>query len=308
MSHLKIIFAGSGAFGLPALRAIRSAGHDIVQVFSQPDRPAGRGRKLTPTPIAEYSIEQSLPLTRTANINHEPLPQVDLLVVIAFGQKIAEHVAHQARLGSVNLHASLLPKYRGAAPINAAILTGERITGNSVIRLAQRMDAGAVLAQSTVEIGELETAGELHDRLAADGAPLLLSVLQSLADGTVEPVVQDDALATLAPKMSRETARIDWSTSAVRIARQIRGLFPSPGCRVQLMRGQDITDRVTLVRARAIVSPAGEAGIIQAGGTVAAAEGAIEILEVQPEGKRPMPLGAYRNGHPWEAGMRLEPT
>src|SRR5580765_6667880 len=160
---LKILFAGSGEFGLPTLRAVQSAGHEIVRVFSQPDRPAGRGRKLTPTPIAQYAIEQNLPVTRTANLNTESLPPADVMVVIAFGQKIADNVVHHPRLGSVNLHASRLPKYRGAAPINAAILAGETVAGNSIIRLAQKMDAGAVLTQSTIEIDGLETAGELHD-------------------------------------------------------------------------------------------------------------------------------------------------
>src|SRR3954470_20693861 len=154
---LKLIFAGAGEFGLPTLRALLDAGHEIVQVVSQPDRPAGRGRKLTPTPIAQFALERGLPLLRTANINAEPLPAADVMVVIAFGQKIAENVVHHARLGSLNLHASRLPKFRGAAPINAAILAGETVTGNSVIRLAQKMDAGAILGQSMLEIGELET-------------------------------------------------------------------------------------------------------------------------------------------------------
>src|SRR3954462_12733986 len=154
---LKILFAGSGEFGAPSLDALVSAGHEIVRVISQPDRPAGRGRELTPTPIARLAEEQKLPVIRTGNINEEKLEPADLLVVIAFGQKIAPQVVNHARLGSVNLHASLLPKYRGAAPINWAMIHGERRTGNSVIRLAEKMDAGAILGQSNLEIGELET-------------------------------------------------------------------------------------------------------------------------------------------------------
>src|SRR5436309_936915 len=142
MTPLRIIFAGSGEFGLPTLRALIDAGHDVVQVVTQPDRPAGRGRALTPTGIAELASSRKLPLLKTANINAESLPPADLMVVIAFGQKIAEAVVHHPRLGSVNLHASILPKYRGAAPINWAIIRGETLAGNSVIRLAQRMDAG----------------------------------------------------------------------------------------------------------------------------------------------------------------------
>src|SRR5881392_1141703 len=185
MPDLRIIFAGSGEFGLPSLRALRdAAGHEIVQVVTQPDRPAGRGRAMTPTPVGAYAAANRPPLIKTADVNAESLPAADLMVVIAFGQKIAPHVVNHPRLGSVNLHASRLPKYRGAAPINRAIIDGETETGNSIIRLAQRMDAGAVLGMSRVTIGELETAGELHDRLAQDGAPLMLRVIDQLATGT----------------------------------------------------------------------------------------------------------------------------
>ena len=312
MSPLRIIFAGSGEFGVPTLRALLDAGHEVVRVISQPDRPAGRKRVLTPTPIAQLALERSLPLLRTENVNREPepLPAAELLVVIAFGQKIAPHVVDHARLGSVNLHASLLPKYRGAAPINWAMLKGERVTGNSVIRLAERMDAGAVLGQSEVTIGELETAGELHDRLAADGAPLVLRVVEELATGRATEVVQDESRATLAPKLSRQTAQIDWTAPAAEISNKIRGLYPWPGCHVRVVSEAGIeTGRFTPVRARPVTSTGHSAqpGRILPDGTVAAGDGgAVELVEVQPESKRPMPLAAYRNGHPWDVGARVE--
>jgi methionyl-tRNA formyltransferase len=296
---LRILFAGSGEFGAPSLDALMSAGHEIVQVISQPDRPAGRGRELTPTPIARLAEERKLRMLKTANINEEKLDSADLLVVIAFGQKIAPEVVNHARLGSVNLHASLLPKYRGAAPINWAIICGEERTGNSVIRLAQRMDGGAVLGQSEVSIGELETAGELHDRLAVDGAELLVRVVGELERGKAIERAQDEKLATPAPKLNREAARIDWKANAREIVRKIRGMYPWPGCRVRA--GKEFT----LVRARAS-DAAGEAGVIGTDGLVGAGNGSVEIVEVQPEGKRPMSLVAYRNGHPWEPGMRVE--
>jgi methionyl-tRNA formyltransferase len=224
------------------------------------------------------------------------------MIVIAFGQKIGEATVHHPRLGSVNLHASILPKYRGAAPINWAMIRGETIAGNSVIRLAQRMDAGAVLAQSSLAIGELETAGELHDRLSIDGAPLVLRVVTDLAKGCAIETPQDEAHATLAPKLSRESSRIDWSRPAVAIANQIRGMYPWPGCRVRLLdRGSAEVARVTLVRASAKSGDTGD-------GTIGAdlRIGAIEIVELQPEGKRPMSLTAFRNGHRWEPGMKLQ--
>lgn len=331
MPALDIIFTGSGEFGLPTLRALVEAGHRIVTVVSQPDRPAGRGKKLTPTPVTQLAIERGLPHIRTADINSESLPPADVMVVIAFGQKISQAVTNRPRLGSINLHASLLPKYRGAAPINWAILRGETITGNSVIRLAERMDAGAVLGQSEVAIGETETAGELHDRLAEDGAPLMLGVLNFLSAGTAIERPQDDTQATLAPKLARESARLDFTKPAEELARQIRGLYPWPGCRVRLLdaKGNE-RDRLTLVRARlrerGCRDPQSEmrlgtaalpeqpegcttnlAGTIGADLHVATGDGAIEVIDLQPEGKKAMSLAAYRNGHVWESGMKLEP-
>ena len=305
---LRILFAGAGEFGLPSLRALINAGHQVIQVISPPDRPAGRGRTMTPTPIAAFAAARNLPLLKTANINTETLPPADAMVVIAFGQKIGESAVHHPRLGSVNLHASILPKYRGAAPINWAIINGERVAGNSVIRLAPKMDAGAVLGQSSLEIGELETAGELHDRLAADGAPLVLNVLEQLATGTAVETPQDELQATIAPKLSRESAKLDFTRPAAAVANQIRGMYPWPGCRVRLLdAGGGETARVTLVRARPVVSGTDKTpGAILTDGTIATADGAVEVVELQPEGKRPMSLAAFRNGHRWDAVMRIE--
>jgi methionyl-tRNA formyltransferase len=307
-TSLRIVFAGAGEFGIPTLRALLASEHQVVQVYSQPDRPAGRGRTVTPTAISQLAIDQNIPLARTADINAEALPPADLLVVIAFGQKISEKVAHHARLGSVNLHASILPRYRGAAPIHWAILRGETITGNSIIRLAQRMDAGAILGQSSLFIGETETAGELHERLSHDGAALMLRVARELGQGTAGETPQDETQATSAPKLSRETSIIQWNESAQNIARKIRGLYPWPGCRVKLIdeTGKE-AGRLTLVRG-IVRPPSGNlpGTITDAGYVMTGSGGAVEVLEVQPEGKRPMSLADFRNGRPWKAGMRLE--
>jgi methionyl-tRNA formyltransferase len=305
---LRIIFAGSGEFGLPTLTALH-ANHQLIKIFSQPDRPAGRGRALTPTPIAQFALDHNLPLTRTADINAEPLPPADIMIVIAFGQKISDTVANHPRLGSVNLHSSRLPKYRGAAPINWAILSGDTTTGNSIIRLAQRMDAGDVLAMSSLPIGDLETAGELHDRLANDGAPLMLQTVDQLASNTATETPQDESQATKAPKLNRDSTKIDWTHPAQKIANQIRGTYPWPGCRLRLTdpSGHDLA-RLTLVRARPLSansSAASAPGTLTPTGTITTAYGELEILEIQPEGKRPMPLTAYRNGHPWPATAQL---
>jgi methionyl-tRNA formyltransferase len=303
----KIIFAGSGEFGVPTLRALLAAGHQIVRVFTQPDRPAGRGKKLAATPIGELTMELGLPLTRTANINVEPLPPADLMVVIAFGQKIAPSVVNHPRLGSVNLHSSRLPKYRGAAPINWAVINGDSVTGNSIIRLAEKMDAGAILAQSELAIGDDETAGELHDRLANDGAPLMLRLIEQLNAGTVIEREQDHSQASIAPKLSRQTAQIDWNKPAGVISRLINGLSPWPGCRVQLMEGAEPIATVTLLRSKPTDTKSnGKPGELHDNGGVNAGDGkTLEILELQPEGKRRMPLKDFRNSRPWRAGMQL---
>jgi methionyl-tRNA formyltransferase len=307
---MRIIFTGSGEFGIPTLKRLLQSGHKIVAVYSQPDRPAGRGRKLTPTPVAQFATEKKLPIFRTEHLSYEQLPEADLMIVIAFGQKISPAAAEHPALGSVNLHASRLPKFRGAAPINWAILSGEKITGNSVIRLAQKMDAGDVLGQSSLPIGETETAGELHDRLAADGAELMTKVIGDFEAGRVLVKPQDESLASRAPKLSREISKIDWNSPAVEIARKIRGLYPWPGCRVAITDAvHEEKARMTLVRA--VVAP-GEgarwhAGEISGSGKVSIGNGdeEIEILEVQPESKSAMSLADYRRGNLWVPGMRL---
>jgi methionyl-tRNA formyltransferase len=305
MSGMRIIFAGSGAFGLPALRVLAG---DVVQVISQPDRPSGRGRKTAPTPIAQFALDHNLPLLRTANINQENLADADAMVVIAFGQKISQAQGNCPRLGSVNLHGSLLPKCRGAAPVAWTILRGETVTGNTVIRLADRMDAGAILGQDRVEICAAETAGELHDRLAAAGAELLQKVLGDLAAGRAVESGQDESLATTAPKLTRGDAMIDWSATADNVARRICAMWPWPPCHVQLADavGGEIA-RLSLARARPTAGegPRWHPGEIETTGCVCVGDGAVEILQVQPEGRRVMTLEEFRRGHHWMPGMKL---
>lgn len=309
-AELDVVFAGAGEFGLPTLKALL-ARHRVRAVYTQPDRPAGRGRKLTPTPIGQFVLDASanLPLHRTADLNAESLPKCDVLVVIAFGQKIAEYITALPRFGAINLHASRLPRYRGAAPIHRAVLAGETLTGNSIIRLAPRMDAGAVLAMSSVPIGETETTGELHDRLAIDGADLVLSVLDQLAAGTAVESEQDHSAATVAKKISREQTLLDFAQPAELLARTIRGFSPWPGCRSELVSpdGQ-VLRKLTLLRARPLAAhfpllP----GTLTPAGTVSTGQGTLDVLDLQPEGARPMPIAAYRNGHPWPAGATLRP-
>ena len=309
MQGLRVIFAGSGEFGVPTLRALLTSPHQIVQVVTQPDRPAGRGRALTVTPIAKLALEAGLVVLRTDDINAQPLSPADVMVVIAFGQKISPQQVNRPRLGSINLHASRLPRWRGAAPINWAIIGGDADTGNSVIRLADRMDAGAVLGQSELRIGDIETAGELHNRLSIDGVALVLRVLDQLTVDEAIEMPQDESLATLAPKLSRDSARLDFTAPAIKIARQIRGLYPWPGCRVRLCdaEGTEI-NRLRLVRARPADDdgPRWNPGEITSAGTVQTGNDVVQILECQPEGGKPMSLSDYRRGHRWQSGMQLQ--
>lgn len=296
---LKLLFAGSGAFGLPTLKRLAEA-HEVVRVYTQPDKPAGRGKKLQPTPIAQWATAAGLDVVRTPKFNDEPLPEADALVVIAFGQKISQAQANAPRLGAMNLHASRLPRYRGAAPIHHALLNGETVVGNSVIRLAERMDAGAILGQSELPVDEAETTGELHDRLAADGPDLVMKVLDQLAAGTAIEEQQDEAQATAAGKLSREDATLDFTNPAIALADQINAFSPWPGCRI------DVAGKVvTLLRATHELGDA-EPGTIDADGLIGTADGRLRILELQPSGKKPMPLKSYRNGRPWNAGMRVQ--
>lgn len=322
---IRLIFAGSGAFGVPTLRRLAAEpGIEIMQVITQPDRGAGRGRQLTATPIAQIATELELPLLRTSDINAERLPEADLLLVIAFGQKIAPALASTGgggapRLGAINLHASLLPRHRGAAPIQHAILAGDRETGNSIIRLAQKMDAGAVLAQSKVSIGEVETAGELHDRLADDGAVLVIQTIQAIVQGRAREQEQDSALATMAPKLTAAGGIIDWALPAEQIARRIRAMWPWPGCRVQIAGSkaesderpeEDLRSKATLARARAIEAQSGARGtpgsIDELGHVVAGDGGRVEVIEIQPQGGRLMKLADYARGRPWRAGFHIK--
>ncbi len=305
---MKIIFSGSGEFGLPTLKRLVDGGAEVVKVFSQPDKPAGRGKKLTPTPIASFALSTGLDVIRTASFNDEALPEADAMVVIAFGQKISQEQVNRPKFGSVNLHASILPKYRGAAPIHWAIINGESLAGNSIIRLAEKMDAGDVLAQSSLEIGAMETTGELHDRLSQDGAILMEQVLVQLRSGEAIETPQDHSQASIAPKLSRESTAIAWSDPARQICDKIRGMYPWPGCRFRLIdQTEREVARLTLVRVRALSQGrVGFAGLIDQNGHIGAADHPIEVVELQPEGKRPMSLKEFRNGHPWEAEMRLD--
>ena len=325
---MRIVFFGSGEFGLPTLAAL-ARGHEVTGVVSQPDRPAGRGGALTPTPIATWAKVNlpGVPLVRSERVSAgEDLARVralpaDAWVVIAFGQKLSAGLLEGKR--AVNLHASLLPRWRGAAPINAAVMAGDAETGNSVITLAERMDAGLVLAQSRRAIEPSVTAGELHDLLSADGPALVLGVLADLGGAIARGAVQDESRATRAPKLSRADAWVDWGRPAREVRARIHGLTPWPGVSVTIGGAGGVGaagggaggERVKLLRVADQPQGGGGGGgasepgrLVDAStGVVACGEGgAVRILEVHPAGRSRMAWGEFARGRRLEAGARVE--
>lgn len=310
---MDVVFLGSGAFGVPTLRAL-AATHNIVGVVTQPDRPAGRGKKPTPTPIAAEAetLFPGVPVVKPENINEPSVRDhvrswpATAWVVIAFGQKLGRELL--ADRFAINLHASRLPRWRGAAPIHHAIMAGDATTGNSVIALAERMDAGVVYGMSERAIERTVTTAELHDLLAADGPELVLSVLRDYAAERVGVgiggEVQDEAAVTLAGKLSRADALIDVRGSAAVARCRINGLSPWPGVTVRiggesvkLLRADHQDDAVP--REPGFIDDA-EAGLVACG------EGGLRLLEVQPVGKRRMSWADFARARPWLEGLPLE--
>ncbi|HUO09425.1 MAG TPA: methionyl-tRNA formyltransferase [Phycisphaerae bacterium] len=316
---MNILFLGSGAFGIPSLNALALSAHKILHILSQPDRPAGRGKHLTPTPVSQWALDRNVPLTRTENANAPDLLQMirdlrpDAIAVIAFGQKLSNDFLALTKNPLINLHSSLLPKYRGAAPINWAVINNDPTAGVCVIEVTPTMDAGDILASASTPIDPAETAGELHDRLALLGSPLLPKVLDDLANGTVQRVIQDESLVTKAPKLSREIAWADFTQPAPLVSARIRGLSPWPGVKIELLPKK--TDEkqkpiiATILKCRATSNtnsnaPA-ECGLVLPDRTIACGTGSLEILSIQPEGKKPMDLPSFANGYHLTPGAKL---
>ncbi len=315
-----VVFFGSGAFGLPTLRHLASR-HRVLAIVTQPDRPAGRGSLLTPTPIAAWAAQHlpEVPLFKPPKVNdpavvaHVRSHPADAWVVIAFGQKLGK--ALLADRFAINLHASLLPRLRGAAPINAAILSGEHEVGNSVITLADRMDAGLVLAQSRRTLDPMTTAGELHDTLAEDGPLLVERVLARHAAGETWGDVQDESLVTIAPKMSKADGVIDFA-NAHGCQRRIHAFNPWPGVTMTLVPDAgkpSETLEMKLLRAGTalLFAPHGKQPgevITPADGLFACADGtALQLLEVQPAGKRAMKWADFARGRALTPTARFTP-
>lgn len=314
---MRIAFFGSGEFGIPTYRSLKGDGHEIVLVVSQPPRPAGRGREVQPTPLAAHAMGDGARVLTPADVNAPEVlaalreARADLAYVVAFGQKVGAAVRESFPVGIVNLHGSLLPAYRGAAPVQWAVIRGEPRTGVTVFRLVEEMDAGPILAQRETAIGEDETADELHDRLARIGCDCVRAALERLArrpDDAGDP--QDASRATRARKLTKADGVVDFARPAEVVARRVNGLWswPGAGCR---FRSADGTRDEAVVLARARFDPAGRhagaaiPGTIGETLTVATGRGAIELLEIKPAGGRVMDWQSFVNGRHVRPGDRF---
>lgn len=281
---MKVIFMGSPEFSVPVLEALH-ARHEIVAVYCQPPRPAGRGKADRPTPVHARAQELGLPVRHPVSLRSEEAQQdfaalqADVAVVVAYGLILPQAVLDMPRLGCLNIHASLLPRWRGAAPIHRAIMAGDKETGVCIMQMEAGLDTGPVLLRQVTQIGSEETTGELHDRLSAMGADLIVRALDRLP---LPAAPQPDAGATYAAKIDKAEARVHWTRPAAEVDRLIRGLSPFPGAWC-LMAGE----RVKLLRSRR-VSGAGVPGQVLGGLTIACGDGAVEVTLAQREGRKPM--------------------
>ncbi len=298
---MRIVFLGTPAFAVPSLEALVAAGHDVAAVFTQPDRAKGRGGALVPPPVKEAARRLNLPVRQPERVRRPEVAQelaalaADLMVVVGYGQIVPQAIIDLPPRGIVNVHASQLPKYRGAAPIQWAIANGETVTGVTTMRIDAGLDTGAILLRREIAIGEFETAAELSPRLAKMGAELLIETLDGMAAGTIVATPQDNAQATLAPILSKEDGRIDWTLPARRIFNRIRGFQPWPGAYTRF-RGQQFH----IWKARVAEDPVPSGALRWAGRRLLAGCGdgaSLELDEVQIEGRKRMNAAAFANGH-----------
>lgn len=310
---MRIVFMGTPDFAVGSLQALCESGkHEILAVVTQPDRPKGRGNKLLQTPVKEYALAQGLTVYQPQKVKtpefvellHELQPE--LIVVAAFGQFLSKEILELPKYGCINVHASLLPKYRGAAPIQYAIIKGEKESGVTIMQMDIGMDTGAMLDKVVVPIAENTTMGELHDALREQGAALLLQVIDKIAAGTAVAEPQDNEQATYATLLDRSMEHIDWSKSAQEVHNLIRGFNPAPSTFTKLPNGKSLkiwgsrmTDKNSAAAAGTVIETGKHSFFVACG------EGVLEITEVQPESKKRMSAQVFLNGRGVQEGDLL---
>lgn len=309
---MRILFMGTPDFAVPSIRALVEAGHDVCGAFTQPDKPKNRGMKLQPTPVKEFCLEHDIPVFQPTKLRDgTALAQIrelapELIVVAAYGRILPDEILDYPPKGCINVHSSLLPRYRGAAPINWAILNGDEESGVTIMHMATELDAGDIISQVVTPIDPDETVESLHDRLADLGARLLIDTVRDMDAGTATRTPQDVAEVTFAPMLSRELSPMDWSRPARALHDQVRGLIPWPAAVAELggvrckVFSTKVCDDTTCYDA-GIVVQADKKGLKIAcgGGTV------LEICELQPDGKKRMPANAFLLGKPIPEGSSV---
>ena len=299
---LRILFMGTSDFAVPALEALHSAGYKILLVVTQPDRPAGRGLELKESPIKKKALQLQLPVFQPEKIKApEALEtlgkaEADVVVVAAYGQILPASVLQLPKLACLNIHGSILPKYRGAAPIHYAVMNGEKETGVTIMYMNEKMDEGDILLIKTTPIGPEETTGEIHDHLAKLGSQGLLEALKLLEQGKAHRTPQDSSKATYAPTIKREFCRLDWNSPAARVFNRVRGLSPWPGAETS-WKGIDLK-----IHKASLDSRKGKPGevleVFKDGVVVGAGIDAVRLIEIQPPGKKKMSAFDFTLGHP----------
>ena len=297
---LRIIFAGTPDFAARHLQALINSEHEIVGVYSQPDRPAGRGKKLKASEVKELALEHNLPVFQPQSLkNDEALAELtslnaDIMIVVAYGLILPKAILEAPRLGCLNVHGSILPRWRGAAPIQRAIWAGDKQTGVTIMQMDEGLDTGDMLHISRCPISTTETSASLYTKLAELGPDALIETINKLANGEITPEPQNDELANYAKKLSKEEADIDWSMSALQIERNIRSFNPWPMCFTQ-MGGQTVK-----IHQAQVMLQSGDPGQILSsdknGVVVACGEHALCITQLQPQGKKPMAINDFLNG------------
>jgi methionyl-tRNA formyltransferase len=311
--HFKILFMGTSDFAVPALRALRGAGYPVCLVVTQPDRPAGRGLGLKASPVKIAAEELGLALFQPEKVRHPEALEIlkshqpDVTVVAAYGQILPAAVLQTARVASLNIHGSILPQYRGAAPIHYAVMAGEKETGVTIMYMNEKLDEGDMLLTKKTPIGPEETTGEVHDRLAQIGAQGLLEALELLAMDKAPRIPQDHALASFSPSIKREQCRVRWEKTAQEVVNQIRGLSPWPVAETQW---GDWSLRLFSAKALEAGTGRGKPGeilsVTKEGVEVSAGQGRVLLKEIQPPGKKRMGAYDFTLGHPnFKSGERL---
>jgi len=301
---MRTIYMGTPEFAVPCLDALVEAGIEVPLVVTRPDKPAGRGKRLQAPPVKQRAEALGIPVFQPRTLRDEAAQarlrevRADAMAVVAFGAILPNEVLEMTSLGAVNVHASLLPRYRGSSPINWVIVNGERESGVTTMFMGEGIDTGDILLQERIDLDPRETAATLHDRLAHLGGPLLVETLRRLERGDLPPTPQDEADALYIPKLTREDGRLDWSLPADELDRRIRGFTPWPGAFTYL-DGHRLSVHAAHPVERKPAQAAGRVEAVDDGAiVVACGRGCLSITELQPEGKRPMATDAFLQGHP----------